>query len=838
MSAFRILNLRRFFEHRLRTVLSLLGVAIGSALIVAVLGLFGSLTGSVDRFVSDLAGSARLEVKAASDEGFDQNIYFKVASVEGVDAAVPMVRTTVQINGKRVLLLGIDQRAEKLGAKLSGKDLARLRAQANKPGLYLGEGLAAKLGVKEGSRLKIFSAGGEKNLEVLAVLRGEAGSFDQGLFAAAPLPLAQIITGKIGRLDSIFIIPKQGVALAALSQKLSAAAGDVASIDSPSQRAQQAQIATANLRNGMLFGVATALVVGAFLVFITMNMAATERRRELATLRALGAARGPLLRLFLLEAALIGALGSGFGVALGLSISRRLVATIPSYFVSAVGVELGYHVPPFAIPAAVAAGIAASVVAALIPALRAVSVAPVESMRPEGVLESAEGGEKVALFPALFGAAAIAGGLVLTTAGPARYGFVGVAVGFAGIVVGSYGLTAPITKAGAALASLFGVSGRLAGEALVRAPRRAWATSTAVLLAAGMVVGQAGIFNNVNRSMHENLDTLKKIDLYVTSPTSSVDFGADVLLPGDWPAGLAAIKGVGAVGTNSFSFITFNHQRVLLQGLSGPTAQYSPAFARSTEQIRRQILDGKGAVISTRFAELYGKRAGDFLTLSTPTGMRRIEVLSTANSMTWERGLITVGRPVMEQWFGLTGVSDYDIQLARGADPAAAKKAVEQFTANSPTKVKVITGNEELEAIMVVAGQVNSLFSSMMIVVVGAATLAILNALLISVVQRRRELGIMRALGAQRRHLRRMVGIEAAAIGALGGLIGGAFGFLVHRAALATVAEQSGFPIQYHFVLRPALSAVAVGIIVSIAGSLLPAQRAGATNIIEAIGYE
>jgi putative ABC transport system permease protein len=837
MTAFRILNLRRFFEHRLRTALSLSGVAIGSALVVAVLGLFGSLTGSVDRFVSDLAGSARLEVKAASDEGFDQNVYFKVAAVDGVDAAVPMVHTTVQINGKRALLLGIDQRAEKLGARLSGKDLDRLRAQTNRPGLFLGEGLAAELGVKEGSRLKVFSTAGEKNLEVLAVLRGDAGSFNQGRFAAAALPLAQITTGKIGRLDSILIIPKPDAGLGPLAKGLAAAAGDVASVDSPSQRAKQAQIATANLRNGMLFGVATALVVGAFLVFITMNMAATERRRELATLRALGAARGPLLRLFLLEAALVGALGSGLGVALGLFVSRRLVDTIPAFFVSAVGVELGFHLPPFAIPAAMAAGVGASVAAAFIPALRAVSVSPVESMRPEGVLESAEGGERVALGPTLFGFAAIAGGLVLTTMGPS-YGFAGVAVGFAGIVVGSYGLTAPITKAGAALASLAGVSGRLAGEALQRAPRRAWATSTAVLLAAGMVVGQAGIFNNVNRSLHENLDSLGKIDIYVTSPTSSVDFGADVLLPGDWAPSLAAIKGVGEVGTNTFSFITFKHQKVLLQGLSGPTAQYAPVLARAPESVRNRVLAGKGAVVSTRFSELYGTRRGDLLALSTPAGIRSIEVLSTAPSFTWERGLITIGRPVMEQWFGRTGVSDYNLYLRPGADPAPVKKAVEQLVANSPTPVKVITGGQELEAIMAVAGQVNSLFSSLMIVVVGAATLAILNALLISVVQRRRELGIMRALGAERRHLRRMVGIEAAAIGAIGGLIGGAFGFLVHRAALTTVAQQSGFPITYHFVLRPALSAVAVGIIVSIAGSLLPAQRAGATNIIEAIGYE
>jgi putative ABC transport system permease protein len=218
--------------------------------------------------------------------------------------------------------------------------------------------------------------------------------------------------------------------------------------------------------------------------------------------------------------------------------------------------------------------------------------------------------------------------------------------------------------------------------------------------------------------------------------------------------------------------------------------------------------------------------------------VRRAEVVHVAPSFAWEGGLITLGRGALIEWFGHPTVSDYGLKFSDGADPARIKSQVQEFVADSPVETTVYTGAEGIEFIFSSVNSINQLFRAMSSVVVGAATLAILNALLISVVERRRELGIMRALGTGRRQLRRMVGFEATSIGVVASLFGAGVGFLVHRTALAALNAQTGYPIAYDFVARPAATAVALGILMAAIGSLLPAIRAGSVNIIEAIGYE
>ena len=141
MNLFGLLNLRRFSEHRARTALSISGIAIGSALLVAVLGLLGSLTGSVEGFIQDLAGVADLEISAVSNEGLDERIFFDVEQTPGVEAAIPMVRSRALIEKEPVVFLGVDQRAEQLGTDLSAGDQETLERLAGEPGILIGRDL-------------------------------------------------------------------------------------------------------------------------------------------------------------------------------------------------------------------------------------------------------------------------------------------------------------------------------------------------------------------------------------------------------------------------------------------------------------------------------------------------------------------------------------------------------------------------------------------------------------------------------------------------------------------------------------------------------------------------
>lgn len=836
MNLFRLLNLRRFNVHRMRTALSVSGIAIGSALLVAVLGLLGSLTGSVEGFIADLAGSADLEVSAISNEGLDESTFFEVEQTPGVQTAVPMVRTRAVINQEPILFLGVDQRAEALGIELAEDQREVFLQLAVEPGILIGRPLAERIGAERGDAVTVFSTGGEKQVPVVGVIEGEAAQFSEGNFALTGLPLAQQILGKGPHLDSIFVVAESSDDLEGLRRELSRVVGVDAFVDSPSGRVRQAQSSTASLRFGMLMGVSIAVTVGAFLVYNTMSMAALERRRELATLRALGGGKRRLITLLLFEAGVLGLIGSAIGSLAGLGIARVLVSSIPDYYATQVEVAVRLNMPSYAVPVALVVGVVSSVLAAAMPVFAAVKVPPAHSMRPAGVLESLEEVQGISWVPTSIGAVILAGAFSTAVWGPGTMSFVAMSGLVAGAIVITYGLTHPLAEATARLASRFGVAGRLAASAVQRSPRRAWATSVAVVAGVGMIVTQASATMNINTSVDRSVGTLGEIDLYV-SAASGVSLATDVLLPAEWEERLNGIPGVENVGTNTFQFVSYEGQRILLQGTSN-TVGAEPAMAGISPQQRSEVMQGRAAVISTRFEELFGVGVGDQLTLPTPVGERTIEVIASEPSFTWERGLVTVARSHLVDWFGAEGVSDYQLSYSPEADREAIRSEVETFVENSPVPVYLSSGSEYLGVIEGTVKQVRALFDSMVGVVVGAAILAIVNALIISVIERKTELGIMRALGTGRRQLRAMVALESGALGVVGGVIGVAFGFLAHRAAIVAIGHQGGMPVEYEFVLLPALIAFPLGIAMAVVGALEPARRAGSISVVEAIEYE
>lgn len=828
----------------MRTLLSVSGVAIGAALLVAVLGLLGSLTGSVEGFLQDLSGLADLEVSAVTGEGLDEASFFKLEDAPGVQAAVPMVRSRALVNRLPIMVVGVDERAKALSTNLlkespqpiSGEQEQTFNKLTSGPGILIGEGLAKKISAGEGSTVRVFSSGADSEVPILGVITGEAGKFSEGMFALTSIPYAQTILGKGPRLDSVFVVADEGVEVEELGRTLAAVVGAGAFVDSPSGRVRQAQSSTASLRFGMLMGVAIAVTVGAFLVYNTMSMAALERRREIATIRALGGGRRKILILLLIEAAVLGLIGSAIGSVFGLFLAKILVQSIPDFYVTQVEVGITLNMPSYAIPTALVIGIFSAVAAAIMPVRAAVTVAPAFAMRPVGVLESLEEVHGVSWVPTLAGFGLLGASFSAAVWGPGWMSFAAMSGLVAGAIVTTFGLTHPLASLTARLASKFGVSGQLAASSVKRAPRRAWATSVAVVAGVGMIVTQASATANINESVDRSVNSLGKVDLYV-SAASGISLATDVLLPAEWEQQLQDLPGVSRVGTNTFTFVSYKGQKVLVQGTSNSIGA-EPVMAGITPEQRTQVQGGAGAVVSPRFTELYGVEVGQTLTLPTPSGDRSIPVIASVPSFTWERGHVTVGRGNLQEWFGLKGVSDYQLGFEEGADPKEVRARVEEFVKDSPVPIYLSSGSEYLGVIEGTVNQVSALFDSMVGIVVGAAILAIINALIISVIERRTELGIMRALGTSRKQLRRMVSIEAGSLGVVGGVIGVAFGLIAHRAAIVAVGHQGGMPVEYSFVIVPAMIAFPLGVLMAVLGGLEPARRAGSISVVEAIGYE
>lgn len=829
------LNLRRWRVHKSRTALSLVGVAIGVALVVAVSAVYGSLTTSIERSTSDLAGKADLEVGAVTESGLDAPLVDEIARVPGVRSAVPMVRSTVVIGRQETLLFGFDARAGDLVSRTTKPDQRTIEALASGK-VVVGKGLAKLVGARVDQPLGVTSPAGTTPAVVGSVI-GDAGAMriNRGVFALAALPVAEQLSGRPGRLDSVLVVAAPHTDTEALQHQLEKVVAGRASIGSPKLRAAQAKASTKSLQQGLLMSAVMALAVGAFLVFNTMNMAALERRRELATLRAIGGRRPALMRAFLGEAAFLGLVGSMVGAAAGVLMARQLVRALPEYIVASFGVRVGFVLPPSAVPVAVVAGVVATLVAAYLPARRALAVAPVEAMRPEGVLESAGEGERISWGPTIVGALIFLGGLAVCLAGPKDAGMVGLGMMLLGGPTLLYGAASELVKVVAALARPFGAAGELAAESVSRSPRRAWATASAVMLAVGLVVAQNGVTRDAKAAIHDNLAPIEAADLYV-STAGNANFSSSVLFPADAEARMAALPGVARVAGSQFAFATIGTDRVMLQGVEDGV--YDPSLVLVRPEARAELLAGRGAVLSTRFAELHGLHRGDQLEVPTPSGIQHLPVVDIIESFKWDRGLIVTSLPVLSSWFGRPGVGDIYVQAAPGADKAAVRAAVAQYTSTLPFPVTVETGRQFMTSIAAAADQVQSGFKAMQLIIVLAALLAVLNAMLIAVIERRREFGILRAIGTGRRMLRNMVAGESMAVGAVAGVLGLFVGVVSQYAATASVGQSTGYPFHYHFRLAPLAIAVIAGAVVTVVGGALPARRAARVNVIEAIGYE
>ncbi len=832
---FRLLHLRRFRSHPGRTALAVSSIAVGTALVTAILAVLGSITGSVDELV-DLAGRADVEVSGVGDTGFEDDLFFAVEDTAGVEAAVPVIRSRVSVGGHETFLFGFDQRAEALGQDLAEEARRRIDAGDDLDGVFLSPGLADRIGLAPGDPVSVYGSGRRSETEVLDVVDVPGFEVNRGEFAVAALPLAQRFAGKTGRLDAVWAVAEDGSSPGALEARLDRELGDRAVVSSPRLRAEQAADEVDPFEQQLLVIAGAVLVVAAFVVFNTMSMAALERRRELATLRALGGHRNRLLAGFLGESAILGAVGSLAGVAVGFLAARELVEALPTAITSGVEVAIGFHPPAGTLPIAAATGIGAAVLAAAVPARRAVNVPPVDAMRPGDALETPAGHPTTNWFAGVVGVGALAAGTALTAGLVPELVAAGGAVMVLAALLTTWGFTPVITRAAAWIAGRARTSGRLAAATIARAPRRTWATSAGVMVAAGLVVTIGGLTENERRTMAAHFAPLGDMDVVVQSAPLE-DFPTSVM-PASWQDELEALPGVDEVFPGQFAFTTFDERRTILQGYS--SGRNEPLARLADDDARSRLLAGEGAVVNTMFANAHDVEPGDTVEIPTPSGPRAVRVLDEVAFVGGGvgGGLAGVSVDLMEDWFDREGASWYELELAPGAERAEVARRVEELTSGAPFPVFVATGEELFDAAIGVVEQFDRIFSALAWIAVVAGGLGILNTLMLSVLERRRELGILRAMGTSRRQVRNMVLAEATAIAAVGTALGASTGALMHWAAVEGADELIGLHVDYAFTPVPLATAAVVALLMSALGGVGPGRRASKVNVIAAIGYE
>jgi putative ABC transport system permease protein len=507
--------------------------------------------------------------------------------------------------------------------------------------------------------------------------------------------------------------------------------------------------------------------------------------------------------------------------------------------VDQVGVRPSFDVSAGLIATALLLGVVITIGAAVFPARAAVRVPPVEAMRPEGPAESLRGRASHSLAVTILGSAVFIGGTVLSLTNSRNATLIGFGTITIGILVATYGIRDSIASAAAGFAGWFGSSGRLAAASVERAPRRTWATVTAVTVAVGTVVTMGGVVDNQLETYKRPFASMKRPDVWIgTAPTQNIP--VNLRFDDGFTDRLrAAVPWIGtAIGTQS-SYTTVRKDRVLVQGFDHGTA--APVFDRMSPPNRASLFDAKHPriVANHAFAVTNDMRVGDHLELRTNAGplkFKLIEIVDVPSPS--QTGTLGMDRRWFERAYGRSGFNFVEVYAKKGISPPQLQHLIDVALKDAPTKAYTATGATQYRGVVDSLKQSTAIFQAMQLAVLLATGLALANAMLISVVERRRELGIVRAVGTSRRQLRRMVMIESVAIAAAGSVIGVFLGLLQHRVGDHTIGNLVQSTVDYRFVASPIFLALGAMGATSIVAALLPAARAASVNVIEAIGYE
>jgi putative ABC transport system permease protein len=823
-SRLRVFSLRELAVHRRRTLASIAVMAVSAMYLVAIFGIFGSISGSVDRLSDEIAGVAALEVSGITDAGFPDTVTADLAAVPGVAAAVPMIRTSARAGSVPVLLIGADANIAALGGALKDAVTQQQLAAPSEPnGVRVGPGV----GRKKGETFQL----GSQTATVTEVLGGQRlADLNGGHYVLAPLALAQNAAGRQGQLDSILITTKPGADLTKIRADVTAAVNGRAVVAEPSMRAARAGDGVKMMNYMALMGAGVALVVGAFLIYTTVTMAITQRRPVISMLRAIGARRATIVGDTLAEAAILGVLGGAIGSALGILMGRMAIGRLPSALTQGLEARVEYGLPEYAIPAAITATALTSVVASAMAARQVYKVSPIEALAPVGVSAADRVPRWLRIACGVGAVAVLAASIVLVFSQHGALSFVAMNAVFCAEIALGFALTIPIVNATAATARRFGAVGALAAATIERAPRRVWATAMTVLIAVVTTIVITGTNNDMIRSARGILSSAADADVWVSA--NPPDGYSTDPLPQGLSEKLAAVPGVAGVAEGAFGFAVVGGTRVMLDGFSPATAD--PLYHALDQRIRDDVLAGRGVVLTQNLGKTFHVRAGDQLRMQTPHGVQQTTVAALVPYFSTVIGTVGMSLDQMRAWFDRPVTTTLQITASPGVDPHRLLTDIRQVV---PAPNYVYDGRTELAGLEAPMHQSMFIANAVWIIVVFVAAIALLNTLTLSVLERRRELGVLRAMGSTRRFALQMVLAEATGIGVVGGVVGLMLG-LADQWLFSLI---SGDTMNFHVGFRPSPMALVftVGaVVISLLGSVPPARRAARLNIIEALDVE
>lgn len=850
MSIQLTLATRYLLGRKLRTLLTTLAIIFGVLLIFGMNAVMPTMIAALQANVQGAEGNVDFTITSAAGGAFAPSAADPLRGLEGVRAVSASLQRTINLPADFVD--GDSNRPDRVTAVnligITPESARAVRAYPLVAGRYLNDSdsasalitqtLADAFSLKLGNTLTLPSAAGTVNLTIVGLLPGRMAPGNEDVIV--PLAQAGQMTGEPGKVNLLEVNVEAFAGEARRAQiqaSIEAALGENFKVgtlvagDELFATMELGQIALS------IFG-ALALFMGGFIIFNTFRTVVSERRRDIGMLRALGATRRVILGMILAEGLIQGLLGSALGLFLGYLMALGVIQLAQGPMSAFVNLQLGWPViSPGLILVSVLAGVGVTVVAGLIPALAASHVTPLEALRPS----AAE----------------------ISTKREAGWGFVtGVGVGILSITAIFSGQAALIIPGGFAFllslvliapamvrpfAAVFGRLvalafarsgvGGLAQSNLSRQPARVAVTASASMLGLAVIVAAGGLVSSMTGMLGGMIKDSLGSDYLLVPPSIGVwntNIGATPALA----ESLRGVEGVAAVSTFRYGTSNASGQAISLIGLeTGDFQQVSGlVFTEGNESAYAELSRGRTMIVNGSFLLATGAKVGDSVELLTPNGRVSYRIVAVAlDLLNAKLTTAYLSQANLQADFGAAEDVFLQLNLLPGADREAVGARIKALAADYP-QFKVISGADYYASLM---GMMDAAFYGIYVlfsVLALPSLIAMLNTLTINVIERTREIGMLRAVGSTQRQVRSLIVAEAlllAAIGTAFGIFGGLYLGYVFVTAIGVM-----FPMGYYFPASGILAAIAIGLLFGALAAIIPARQAAGLNVVEALRYE
>lgn len=814
--------LRHLRRHPWQTGLSIVGIALGVAVVVAVDLANQSARQAFMVSAERLTGKATHQV-VAGPAGVAESVYRTLRVERRLRQSAPVVEGFVQHGDDTLRLVGVDPLAEApFRSWETGTSADAARRLFVEPDTALLSAITARrLGLDSDDPLALSVAGRPATLRIVGLLDSDTPAALEGLLVT-DISTAQELLGRVGRLDRIDLIlePRQAEALdSALPAGLH--------LEIPAARTRVMSEMVAAFQTNLTAMSLLALLVGAFLIYNTMTFSVLRRRQSLATLRILGVTRRSIFFWVLVEALLLGLVGTALGLLLGTLTAHYLVHLVTRtindlYFVLTVTQLM---VTPLVLVKGACVGLGITLLASCAPALEAAGTLPAQALRRSLLEHRVHRGLR---WLTLAGVVALPAGWWL--AGNAAYGLVGGYVGLF-LVIGGYSLLVPLgvsllSRIGGRLARRFGLLTRLTLRGIDANLSRTGLAIAALGVAVAATLGVSIMIGSFRATVVDWLDYTLSGDIYVSALSSQS--GDDDALPPQVRARIGSLPGVAATSGGRRVIVNSEYGDVTLLALD-PAARSQTGFrfaAPPLADLWSRYRRGEVLLVSEPYAWHHHLRTGDSLRLHTLRGPLTLPIGGVFYDYGSERGLVSLVHASYTQWWNDAALSTLGVFLEPGVATAGVVAAIHSALDGLDVALRIRSDREIREQSLAIFDRTFAITRILRLLAIGVAFVGVFSALLALQLERTREQAILRATGVTPGQLARLTLAQTGLMGVYAGVLSLPLGWLMARVLIDVINRRAfGWSIEAQLPSTAVPEALLLAVSAALLAGLYPAWR-------------